>query len=280
MHSVSIIIPAHDEAAVIGRLLDGLIPVAESIGFQIIVICNACSDNTAEIVTGYPAVELIETHIPSKTNALNLGDSRAEGSVRVYMDADIVMSAEHVRTLIEALNDTTVKVAVPRIQMNFSHCSWYVKAYYDVWLSLPYVKEGIMGGGVYALSPEGRKKFDTFPDVISDDGFVMGHFSEAETKCVRESVSLVAPPRTLAGLIKIKIRSRYGLYQLFEVFPEMRSKHAKNYGSPVLDQIRSPASWGKMLIYLGVNLYCKYRAKKLLSSGLAYRWETDTSSRL
>lgn len=137
-----------------------------------------------------------------------------------------------------------------------------------------------MGGGVYALSREGRKRFETFPDVISDDGFVMGQFAEAETKCVHEAVSQVIPPRTLSGLIKIKTRSRYGLYQLLEAFPELRANHVKSYGNPFLERIKSPALWPKLLVYLGVNLYCKYRARKLLNNNQDYHWETDTSSRL
>ena len=279
MQSVSIIIPAHNEATVIARLIDCLVAGVEDYGFQIIVVCNACSDDTAQIVSERSNVLLVETDTPSKTNALNLGDLESLGTTRVYMDADVVMSANHVQVMLRALDEPGVEVVVPRIQMNFLRSSWYVKAYYDIWLSLPYVKEGIMGGGVYALSQAGRERFGTFPDIISDDGFVMGQFSNSEIKCVTEAVSMVTPPRTLPGLIKIKTRSRYGLYQLFETFPELQSNHAKSYANPIFEMAKTPANWAKMIVYLGINLYCKYRAKMMLNSRQEYRWETDTSSR-
>jgi glycosyltransferase involved in cell wall biosynthesis len=99
----AIIIPAHNEAAVTGQTLQGLLrQVGE--GDEMIVVCNGCSDDIAGVARHFdPRVTALETDVPSKTNALNLGDRRARSFPRVYLDADVVLGegalAEIVRVL-------------------------------------------------------------------------------------------------------------------------------------------------------------------------------------
>ena len=60
-----------------------------------------------------------------------------------------------------------------------------VRAYYRIWLRLPYVREGMIGVGVYALSEEGRRRFGEFPEVIADDGYVRMLFSSERAHSCR-----------------------------------------------------------------------------------------------
>jgi glycosyltransferase involved in cell wall biosynthesis len=46
----SIVIPAHNEEAVIARTLATLLRTAMPREFEVIVVCNGCSDRTAETV--------------------------------------------------------------------------------------------------------------------------------------------------------------------------------------------------------------------------------------
>jgi len=54
---LSVVIPAHNEEGCIAETLDGLIAAlgAEDIGYEIVVVDDACSDNTAGIVNSYIA---------------------------------------------------------------------------------------------------------------------------------------------------------------------------------------------------------------------------------
>ncbi|MGD9408165.1 MAG: glycosyltransferase, partial [Gammaproteobacteria bacterium] len=45
---ISVVIPAHDEEAVIQRTLGALLRSADPGEFEVIVVCNGCSDATAE----------------------------------------------------------------------------------------------------------------------------------------------------------------------------------------------------------------------------------------
>ncbi|MGA8273701.1 MAG: glycosyltransferase, partial [Candidatus Sulfotelmatobacter sp.] len=85
---VSIIIPAHNEGAVIARTLKAMTDGAQPAELDIIVVCNGCSDDTAAVARRFsPAVRVLETAIAGKTNALNLGDEAARSFPRVYVDA-------------------------------------------------------------------------------------------------------------------------------------------------------------------------------------------------
>ncbi len=79
----------------------------------------------------------------------------------------------------------------------------------------------MIGVGIYALSEEGRRRFDKFPSIIADDGYVRRLFKPHERICVEECRSIVTAPSSLWGLIKIKTRSRLGRYELSEKFPEL-----------------------------------------------------------
>ena len=50
---LSIIVPAHDEAPVIGRLLGQLVSSAGEGRLDILVVANGCTDNTAEIAASF-----------------------------------------------------------------------------------------------------------------------------------------------------------------------------------------------------------------------------------
>ena len=75
---ISIVIPAHNEGSVIERLLESLTADAGTHEFDIIVVCNGCTDDTAARARACPyGITVLETDIPSKVNALNMGDEAA-----------------------------------------------------------------------------------------------------------------------------------------------------------------------------------------------------------
>ena len=92
---ISVIIPAQNEARSIGRglasLLDGLVDDE----LQIVVVCNGCTDDTAEIARRFgPPVEVVETPVASKSAALRRGEEIATGFPRFYVDADVELPLE------------------------------------------------------------------------------------------------------------------------------------------------------------------------------------------
>lgn len=280
---ISIIVPAHNEEAVIGRCLEALTSGCESDELEVIVCCNACVDQTAMIAKRFGApVRVVESNIPSKTHAMNLGDEVARGFPRIYVDADVILPLQSVRELARVLEQNEVLAVAPSVRTVYPPDStWAVRAYYDFWMALPYIQEGMMAAGVYGLSRSGRARFNQFPDVIADDGFVRLQFTSDERVEAASALSTVSAPSKFADLIKIKTRSRLGVYQLKIRFPEhfLRESKSKQYGKALLALARIPRLYAAAVPYLWVNFVSRYRARRQLSNLEAYVWERDNSSR-
>src|ERR1044071_1194081 len=81
----SIVIPAHNEGAVIRRLLRSLPEVVDAGRLEVIVACNGCTDDTADIARRHGA-KVVEISTPSKIAALNAADDIAVAYPRLYVD--------------------------------------------------------------------------------------------------------------------------------------------------------------------------------------------------
>lgn len=277
---ISVVIPAHNEEATIERCLKRLLSEESAADLQVVVVCNGCHDRTAEIARRFDRqVKVVETEVASKVHALNLGDEVAEGFPRFYMDADVVLSPDDIREIARELDSGPFLAAAPRMEMDFAKSFWSVRAFYHVWMTLPYVRGGMMGAGVYALSEEGRRRFGRFPDIIADDGYIRLLFKPNERKAVKHAKSIVTAPVSLSSLIKIKTRSRLGGYQLARRFPELFENDDKHYGTAFWDIVARPSLWPCVPIYLYVNLVSKRRARRQLRAIDRYVWERDESSR-
>src|ERR1700677_4435532 len=164
---ISVIIPAHNEGSVIARSLKAITIGAAPGGIEVIVVCNGCTDDTASVARSFgPIVNVIVTDVASKTRALNLGDQAANGSTRIYVDADVVIGLNTIRRLASRLASGDVLAVAPKPIFELAGCSWPVRAYYEIRSLLPSSHEGIGGSGVYALSEAGRKRFGEFPTLI------------------------------------------------------------------------------------------------------------------
>lgn len=283
---VSIIIPACNEEAVIGRTLSCMLEGADLNDLEIIVCCNGCLDRTAEIARQFePTVRVIETSKGSKTWALNLGDAAAQSFPRIYVDADISLTYETIQKIVAALGQSETLAAAPRMKVDLSNRSWAIRAFYDVWLNTPYHLRGMIGSGVYALSQQGRSRFESFPDIIADDGFVRAHFGPDERQILDNCAFTVLPPASLAALLKVKTRATLGNRELNRKFPELMHRLTALEGlegkrSPYWKLAMQPLIWPKLGVYVFVKAVAEVRARKQLKKLSSYRWERDETSRV
>jgi glycosyltransferase involved in cell wall biosynthesis len=279
---ISIVIAAHNEEAVLGRCLDPLLPASEPRELEIVVVCNGCTDRTADVAREYGnGVRVIETPKASKTAALNLGDGLVVGFPRFYVDADVAFLLASVRRIAARLVEGDVLAASPAMHVDLRGSSLAVRAYYRVWTRLPYVREGMVGVGVYALSEKGRQRFGKFPEVIADDGYVRMLFSPSERIRVDDAPVRVYAPEVFSDLVRIKTRSRLGRYELRQRFPHLVAKErtAKSYRHAIWKIVVRPWLWPAATVYAGVAVQSRRRAGKQLASIDSYVWERDQSSR-
>jgi len=249
----------------------------------VFVVCNGCSDDTAAVARAFgDPVRVIETDVPSKTHALNLGDAAASGFPRVYVDADVVITLPAIREIAAILEQGPALAAAPRpVNIFLPGTGWGVRAYYRFWTALPYIQEGMIAAGAYALSREGRERFKDFPDVIADDGYVRLLFEPHERVQVPDAVSEVFAPMAIRDLRKIKTRSRLGVLQLRQRYPELASREAKtkNYRHALREVAGRPSLYLSALPYVYVAIASWLRAQRQMNASGRYMWERDDSSR-
>ncbi len=279
--AVSIIIPAHNESAVIGRCLQTMLLDACEGELEIIVVANGCSDDTvAKAQAVSPAIRVIDTATPGKSNALNVGDAAATGFPRFYVDADVQLPIQSIRRVAQILLGGTFLAAAPKINFDLSQRNWLVRAFYDIWFRTPYMKEGMIGSGVYAVSENGRKRWNTIPLITADDAFVRLQFKPVERTVVADCTFTITPPDSLAGLVKIKTRGHFGNLELKRAHPELFQNEGKPHGKALRSLALNPLLWPKLAVYTYVRLASRKAAEQRLAKGDHKTWERDDSSRL
>jgi glycosyltransferase involved in cell wall biosynthesis len=276
---LSIIVPAHNEEHSIGRLLGLLAPSVLSEGWQVIVVCNACSDRTEAIARTFePMVDVIATETPGKTNALNLGDEAARHFPRVYLDADVEIEPSALGRLAAILAERRLLAIAPQAAIVETGTSWAVRAFYSVRGHLPSSREGIGSSGVYMLSEEGRRRFGQFPNVIADDLFVRTRFQPSERATIQSIRSRVHPPRTLSALISTRTRIQLGNRQLRQHDAEHFGRRGESNLPALAGFAMRPLRWPALAVYALVAMRSKLGAKRRLASG-RIGWDRDASSR-
>lgn len=278
---ISIVIPAHNESSVIERCLKAMLADARPGELEIVVVCNNCSDDTAEKARRFgDPVKVVETPIGSKIHAINLGDQAVTGFPRFYADADIQLSTAAIRDVAALLtDDSPIVVASPHAIVAYEDRPYLIRAFYRVWTRLPYFSENMIGSGVYAFSRKGRARFKEFPKVTADDEFARHIAAPHERRASPTSNFTIYPPRRVNDLLKIMTRTRAADQEFRRQFPEMQ---AHGNTSP-LRSLRiiatTPSLWLDAPIYLGIMALARQRAIKKLRQKKADVWERDNSSR-
>jgi GT2 family glycosyltransferase len=109
---VSVIIPACDVAYCLPAVLNALEDQHHRFEFEVIVVDDASSDNSAVIAASHPIVTRA-VRLPYRmggATARNLGTALARGQTVVYLDADTVLPPHVITDIAARASDTTVLV--------------------------------------------------------------------------------------------------------------------------------------------------------------------------
>lgn len=272
--SASIVIPACNEAATIGNLLCALVNDAQPGEFEVVVACNGCSDATARIAAAFSGVKVVELAAPSKTAALNAADAVVTTFPRIYLDADIAVTLDSLRAVVEALNAGAC-AAAPLPLLDTRQCSRASRSYFQIFSRLGYVRHHLIGAGLYGLSENGRRRFVSFPDVIADDGYVYGLFQDEERFNPPGATFSIRVPRTLRALYRRQVRMALGNLQLRTYNHSVQSPPPTWVGV-VRDH---PHLFLAGLLYATVQVIALLQAHMLLRTRSFRAWNRDESSR-
>lgn len=224
---VSVLIPAHNEAAYIAECLAALyassaVPPDHQV--EVLVLANGCTDQTAEIARSRVpprgwSVLVLERAEGGKLAALTEGDAKARGQVRVYLDADVQVETGMLAQIATALASDAPRYASgsPCVKRAKSPIT---RAYAAVWTQLPFVTTGAPGFGLFAMTSAGRARWESWPDIISDDTFARLNFTPDERIRLpgRYHWPMVEGFR---NLVRVRRRQDHGVAEIAQRFPEL-----------------------------------------------------------
>jgi glycosyltransferase involved in cell wall biosynthesis len=138
----SVVVPAYNEAAYLGRALDSLRHQDYDGAYEIIVVDNNSTDDTAAIAARY-GVRVVREPQQGVCAARQRGADCASGEIIISTDADTTQPRDWLRTIDArfAASDRIVAVAGPCRYLN---PSWWAKAY-------PTLLFGLVGA-IYVLT--------------------------------------------------------------------------------------------------------------------------------
>ncbi len=121
---VSVIIPAHNEAAVIAQSVERILGSSYP-GLEVIVIDDGSTDGTSAVVQraygDNPAVRLITVPNGGKANAINQGLAQANGTIIVALDADTLFERETIANLTRWFVDPNVGAVAGNAKVGQPH---------------------------------------------------------------------------------------------------------------------------------------------------------------
>ena len=273
---LNIVIPAHNEESVIGRTLQVLLHGARADEFEVIVVCNGCSDGTAAFVRDrFPSITVLERDEASKTGAINAGFAATSGGAVLLLDADIELDTSAARALFEAVRRPGVEAAIGHMVAETDGAHWMVRAFYRVWTEHPYLRNGKFAAAI-ALSCAGLARLGALPRVTADDSYLR-RVIPSERVAVVDSVRFrVRTPRTVRSLVRVRSRSYRGNRELESIDSCRQADFSGEAGGLIRRIAARPRLWPDACIYLAITLAARGLSRRRTGT----RWERDLTTRI
>lgn len=270
----AIIIPAHNEAAVIADtlrcLLDGLAPGEVTV----IVAANGCIDDTVSRARQVASwITVLDIGEPGKSNAIRAAEALLGPGPRVYLDADVWLSGSSALCVLARLRGGAGGARPPAVT-DLTGASWLVRSFHRARGRLPNVQREFSGGGCYGLSWDVRRTFDLFPDVLGDDLFAARVIPDGQAEIIDAPPVVVRPPRDARSLRRVLIRNVRGNRQLGEMFPDIAPLTTKQTVTALVGSVRGVQSLADATVYAAFVTAGRCGARHS-----DVRWERDESSR-
>lgn len=271
----SIIIPANNEEAYLDACLDAVLAQrGAGDDLEIIVAANGCTDRTVEIARARQdavaargwRLAVLDIAEGGKPGALNRADAAATpGSARGYLDADVVPDPDLIAQVRAALDSPAPCYASGQLRVARAD-SPVTRAFARVWVTLPFMTEGVPGAGFFAVNPAGRARWGDFPPIISDDTYVRLLFAPSERHGVAAGYGWPMV-EGFSALVRVRRRQDLGVAEIARLYPELMGNEGKGrlgLSGLAARALRMPVA---MAVYVAV-----LATVKLTSGGDAGGW--------
>ena len=171
--SFSVIVPAYNEASVIGKKLENLLSLDYPRDkVQIIVSDDGSTDHTAQIVERFNGIKIIKSNRVGKTEAINKGLKEASGEIILLTDADCFLSRDALVKAAQSFFDESIGAVTGGIVLLDYEPSFIIKNF-SLGRAQLFHREGLLDsiptgmGGFLAFRRKLIEKLD--PRCLADD---------------------------------------------------------------------------------------------------------------
>lgn len=159
---VAVVIVTYNSAHVIGKLLDSLPAALAGIEADVVVVDNASTDETLEVLKSRSDCRVICSTNVGYSAGINLGVREASATDAILvLNPDVIMSPESVRPLLEAVRHSGVGIAAPRtlaedgsLHYSLRRTPTLLRAAGLNWTRLPIFSEFVTASRAYGVSHE------------------------------------------------------------------------------------------------------------------------------
>jgi cellulose synthase/poly-beta-1,6-N-acetylglucosamine synthase-like glycosyltransferase/peptidoglycan/xylan/chitin deacetylase (PgdA/CDA1 family) len=224
--TVSALVPAYNEAAVIGRTLAALL-ASNYPSLEILVIDDGSTDGTAEVAEQFatdPRLRVLRLPNGGKGRALNAGIAASRGEIVIAIDADTLFEPETVRRLVAPFADASVGAVAGNIKVGNR------RSLLTQWQSIEYIVGinldkrffdyinciTVVPGAVGAWRKEALERVDGFSGAtLAEDADLTFAVQRAGYRVLYEgrAVAWTEAPSTLRCLAKQRLRWTFGTFQ-------------------------------------------------------------------
>jgi peptidoglycan/xylan/chitin deacetylase (PgdA/CDA1 family)/spore germination protein YaaH/glycosyltransferase involved in cell wall biosynthesis len=224
--TVSVLIPAYNEGAVIARTLTALL-ASDYPHLEVVVVDDGSADDTAEVAerfTSDPRVQVLRRRNGGKGRALNAGIDGCRGEIVVAMDADTLFERETVRHLVAPFADQSIGAVAGNIKVGNR------RSLLTQWQSIEYIVGinldkrffdylgciTVVPGAVGAWRKEALQRVGGFSSAtLAEDADLTFAIQRAGYRVLYEGRALAwtEAPATLRCLAKQRLRWTFGTFQ-------------------------------------------------------------------
>ena len=209
---ITILIPVHNEAAIIADKLENTLALEYPGEMEIIVVSDGSSDRTTQIVRKFEqvgSVKLIElTERRGKGNALNNGVEAASGEIIVFSDASIMLDSKAAWNIVRPFSDPNIgcvsgedRIAGPGGEGLYGR--------YELWLRQLESKTVSIAGASGSFYAERKTIVKDFQEGMAPDFLSVLNALEAGYRAIstRDAVGIMSAASTSTAEFSRKVRT-------------------------------------------------------------------------
>jgi glycosyltransferase involved in cell wall biosynthesis len=146
----SVVVPAYNEAALLGSCLDSLLAQDYHGHYEIIVVDNNSTDATADVARSR-GVTVVHEPKPGVCSARQCGTTAARGEIVVSTDADTTFGSDWLSQIDRAFRDDPARVAVAG-PCRFADPPWWGRVYTGVLFTVVSIVATLTGRILYVTA--------------------------------------------------------------------------------------------------------------------------------